>query len=139
MGKDFRKYTLEQISIDPHSSINRKQGAMTLLRDKNYTQSSLDFLLKTTGQIKEKGKGIREDYVSPKYGVGRRMFTSVRNKSLRNRGIAGVMVEILNTYKTYSSSGWKNYTIHVKILEGEKKGKEYRLSNHALYLIEELT
>jgi hypothetical protein len=90
-------------------------------------------------ETRQKGKGIREDYESAKYKKGSIWHTSGYNKSFVEGGIAWVKVMVLNTYKTYSNSGFTNYTFHVRVLEGEKKGKEYRLSNVTLYAFEELT
>ena len=117
---------------------NLYDAARELLQKDKVTEADLLTMLTSTGNTIEKGQGIREEYESRKYKKGTRWLTG-NNKSLRKRGIGHVWVEVLGTYKTYSSSGFTNYTIHVKVLEGEKLDKEYRLSNIALYKIEELT
>ena len=87
---------------------------------------------------RQKGKGVRDYYKARKYKKGTQWWTG-NSKSLRKRGLAFVEVKVIDTYKTYSRSGYTNWSIHVEVLSGEKKGKEYRLSNVSLYTLEELT
>jgi len=137
MGHDFRKLT-ERMASHSYSSAKRKKLANALLAKEEITEEDYLDVLTTTGEKKCRGLRVRESYEARKYKKGSHWYIGT-NKNLKARGLAYTLVEVIDTYKTYSRERFTNWTIHVRVLEGEKAGKEYRLSNIALYTKEELT